>query len=111
MLEKKLAQSAYANIDWQKQSSDKLVEGLDYCSSSSSPVASNLFIMPSRSKIISRIKFTKLAVKSYAQIEKLSITQSGFNNSWTEITSNNCKQKISAASLPKMKPEKKRLIF
>lgn len=111
MLEKKLAQSAYANIDWQKQSSNRLVEGLDYCPSLSSPVASNPFIISFRSKVISRVKFTKQDPKNYIQIKGLNIMQSRLYNSWTESTSNNHKQKSNAASPPKIKPEKRRLIF
>lgn len=110
-LEKKLAQSAHANTDWQKQSSDGLVEGSDYCPSSSSPAANNLSTILSSSKVISKVKSTMPALKSYTQIAASNAIQSALNNSWIEVTNNNRKQKGNAASPPKMELEKRRLIF
>lgn len=110
-LENELAQSAHANTNRYKQSSDGLVEGLDRRQSSSSPAASNPSTIPSSSKVISRIKSTKPAPKSYAQIAASNTTQSALDNSWTEVTSNNRKRKGNAASPPKVETGKRRLIF
>ena len=110
-LEKELAQSAHANTNRQKQSSDGPVEGSDCRPSSSSLAASNPSTRPSSSKVISGIKSTKPAPKRYAQIAALNTTQSALDNSWTEVTSNNCKRKGNAASPPKVEPEERRLFF
>lgn len=91
MLEKKLAQNAYANINWQKQNSDRVVEGSDCCPSSNSLAVSNLFTILSSLKVISRVKSIKPALKSYAEIVVLNATQSVLDNSWTKVTSNNRK--------------------
>lgn len=110
-LEKKLAQNAYTNTNWQKQSSHRLVEGSDCCLSWSSLVASNLFTILSSLKVISRVKSTKPALKSYAQIAASNAIQSILDNSWIKVTSNNHKQKGNAASPLNEKSEKRRLIF
>ena len=49
--------------------------------------------------------------KSYAQIATSSSTKSAIENAWTEVTGGNQKQKSTIPNLPKMEPERRRVIF
>lgn len=105
ILEKELALNTYANTDWQKQNSDRLVESSDSYPSLYSPAASNSSIIPSSSKVISEVKFTKPVLKSYIQIAVSNTTQNTVNNLQIKVTNNNCKCKGNTASLTKIKLE------
>lgn len=106
-LEKKLAQSVYANTNWQKSGNNKPIESLNHCWSPNILAVENVFMISSSSKVTNGVKSTKLVSKNYAQIVVSKITQSVFNKFWTKVISGNWKQKSNAANSLKVKPKKK----
>ena len=56
-------------------------------------------------------KTTGPSRKSYAQIVASSSARSATENAWTEVTGGNRKRKSTTPNLPKLEPEKRRVIF
>lgn len=49
--------------------------------------------------------------KSYAQIAALSLAKNVAENGWTEVTSSSRKKKSNPVNLPRLEPQKRRVIF
>ena len=72
------------------------------------PIAGKVPTVPSSSKSTEGEKATSTPPKSYAQIAAIKDTS---EKAWIEVTSSNRKRKSNPSDLPKLEPEKRRMIF
>lgn len=83
----------------------------EYSPAPSTPVVEETQAMPSSSKVINGGKAVKPSPKSFAQIAAAKTAQNPSEKAWTEVTSSSRKRKGTSSNVPKVGPEKRRVIF
>lgn len=83
----------------------------EYSPAPRTPVVEDAQAMPSSSKVINGGKAVKPPPKSYAQIAAANAAQNPSEKAWTEVTSSSRKRKGTSSNVPKVEPEKRRVIF
>ena len=83
----------------------------EYSPAPGTPVVEDTQTMPSSSKVINGGKAVKSPSKSYTQITAANAAQIPLEKAWTEVTSSSRKQKGILSNIPKVEPEKRRVIF